>query len=397
MKIKTLIATFMLLSSLIVAGCGGGGGSSGGGNTTGGDTGGGSDGGNSGGDSGGGATDPLGAVGTKEQEAVRLFTALADDIIGPDYAGFQTAVGDMQTLLGGLCATPSTASLSEAQQAWRDAMDGWQRVQGVRFGPVDADNVYFRIQFFPDNNDAVLNNVGQVLAATDPVNEALIAGSAVGAQGLPALEYLLFELQGLDDPTDGPRRCDLVNAIGANLATMAADLVSQWQQGGAFYTDFVNASGTSFIDVDDVLTTLLEALALQAESIGDQKLRDAIANGEVDQLESYRAEHSLANLRQNIAAYADWMDDSEDATYRVADYVQRVLESDTLADQVAQEITAADTAADSITATLEDIVAGQATGDIESVRLAFQNLADLMVDIAVAAGLELGFNNQDGD
>ncbi|MEM7081022.1 MAG: hypothetical protein AAF513_20585, partial [Pseudomonadota bacterium] len=111
----------------------------------------------------------------------------------------------------------------------------------------------------------------------------------------------------------------------------------------------------------------------------------------------FRAAHSLQNIRVNTTALAAWMDDDVDATYRLANYLERVLNDTDLASQIDTQLSTAASSADAITASLEDIVSGQATGDIESVRLAYQALADLIVDVAVLAGVNLGFNNQDGD
>ncbi|MEM6999155.1 MAG: imelysin family protein [Pseudomonadota bacterium] len=385
--IKIKVFLFAVLVS-VVAACGGGGGGGGGGGATGGGTGGGGTGGGTGG-GGTGTTDPLGDVGTKEEEAVRLFVGIADELIAPGYVDFRAALGSLQTALGDVCAATPSATLTDAQAAWRDAMTAWQGVQQINFGPVILDTISFRIQFYPDSNNAVQNNVEQVLAGTAAIDEALVANSAVGAQGLPALEYLLFVLQGLDDPADGPRRCEFASAVAANLITMATVLVDEWQ--GTFRDEFVAA------DVDEVITRILAALAVHAEFIADRKIGDPVNASSTALLESFRAETSLDNIRVNIDAYMSWLDDEVDTTYRLADYVERVLEADTLTTMVAEELSGAEVAADGISATFEDIVAGQATGDIETIRLAFQALADLMVDIGVEAGVDLGFNNQDGD
>ena len=46
---------------------------------------------------------------------------------------------------------------------------------------------------------------------------------------------------------------------------------------------------------------------------------------------------------------------------------------------------------------LEDIFNDVEAGDVAGLEDAYQRMADLALDAAVAAGVELGFNSQDGD
>ncbi|MEM7079743.1 MAG: imelysin family protein, partial [Pseudomonadota bacterium] len=232
------------------------------------------------------AGDPLGEVQDKDTEARRLFAALADEVIAPGHEAFAGSLQSLEADLTDVCGSAPTLALADVQQSWRDAMLAWQAIQIVRFGPVTLNNVNFRIQFFPDPNNAAENNSNQVLGNGAPISEAVIAGSAVGAQGLPALEYLLFTLGGLDDVTEGPRRCEFGLAVAANLRTMVADLLAAWT--GDYRDDFAGATG-AFADVDAVLTEILETMAVQGENIGDRKLGDGLNSGSITVLESFRA------------------------------------------------------------------------------------------------------------
>ncbi|MEL7449458.1 MAG: imelysin family protein [Pseudomonadota bacterium] len=339
------------------------------------------------------SNDPLGPVGTLSDEQDRLFVSVGMDVIQPGYESFKTGASDLEAAATAYCADPAAGDLAAVQDAWRAAMLAWQSVSVVRFGPVEEDNRRLRIQFFPDANDAVPNNVDQLLNGTGALDVASVAVSPVGAQGLPALEYLLFAVGGFDTV---PRRCELAVAIAGNLVALATELDDAWALDGQLLADFMGATGV-YMDRQEVLTLILESVALEAEFVADEKITTPIAVG-APGAESARSEHSLENLIANIAALRAVLDNgTEDTDYGLRDYLSRAHAAESISDQLDGELSTAETGLAAIDASLEDILLGTASGDIDSVRVAMQDLADLFIDSAVAADVSLGFNNQDGD
>ena len=342
-------------------------------------------------------TDPLGDVGSKEEEQDRLFEAVGSDVVAPAYAELKSEADALDQAVETYCGAP-TADQSSVEDAWREAMLAWQRVQHIAVGPIETDNRRFRLQFFPDNNEAVERGVDQALAGTDPLTETVIASRSVGIQGLPALEYLVFGIGDLDNADEGPRRCELAEAITANVATIAGEVSDAWAEDGAFIDDFVNARG-DFMERDDVLVAILEAMGAHAEFIGDRKLNPArrAQSGPELLLESHYAAHSAENISANIEGFEAMFESDADDVYRLRDYLERVHSADSITGQLDDQLTAADTHIAGFEGSLEDVFAGRATGDSEGLYEAVQEIADLIVDAAVEAGVELGFNNQDGD
>ena len=340
--------------------------------------------------------DPLGPVGTLAEEQDRLFESIGLNVIVPAYASLVDDMTALEDRATAYCANPTAGDLSALQDDWRAAMLAWQSTGIVRFGPVEESNRRLRIQFFPDANDAVVNNVTQILNAAQAIDEALVAGSAVGTQGLPALEYLRLTLGGLDDPVDGPRRCELTVAVSQNLSTMADELGDAWSMSGQLLADFTSASGV-FTDRTEVLTEILESLAIESEFVADEKITRPIAVGATS-TESSRSDHSRENLVANVAAIRAFLDvGAADTDYGLRDYLRRAHDADAISAQLDTQLAAAESGLDALTASLEDIILGQASGDIDSVRVAMQDLADSFIDAAIAADVNLGFNNQDGD
>jgi len=375
--------TIAAFASLAVGGCGGGGG-------------------------GGGApnppvnnpppppSDPLGPVGSLAEEQDRLFESIGLNVIQPGYAALTVDITALESGAATYCSDPGASNVADLEEAWRSAMLAWQSIAIVRFGPVEESNRRLRIQFFPDPNDAVVNNVSQILNGSQTIDEALVAASPVGAQGLPALEYLIFDLGGLDDPVDGPRRCELAVAIGQNLATMGEELATAWSMSGQLLADFTSAGGT-FTDRTDVLTEILESLAVESEFVADEKLTRPIQVG-ASAAESFRAEHSRENLIANVDTIRTLLDvGTADTAYGLRDYLARAHSADAISAQLDSQLSTAEEGLAALNASLEGIILGTDSGDIDSVRAAMQDLADSFIDAAIAADVNLGFNNQDGD
>jgi predicted lipoprotein len=90
-------------------------------------------------------------------------------------------------------------------------------------------------------------------------------------------------------------------------------------------------------------------------------------------------------------------DDGDNTTYGLRDLIDRSLTISSVGDQLSDQLVTLDTQLRMLAPELEDIVAGNAAGDLEVISDALQTVADLTIDVAVAAGVNLGFNNRDGD
>lgn len=334
----------------------------------------------------------LGPVETKEEEQSRFFAAVGWELLAPGYASFAAAAQTLATAAETHCDA-ADGEAEALEDAWRQAMAAWQRVQHLRTGPVEEDHRRLRIQLFPDNSNAVQRNLEALLGGTEAITETLVQSSPVGAQGLPALERLIFSGESL---AAGSRRCQAALAIARNLRTMAGDIAAPWQEGGVMIEAFVNG-GEPFFDRDDVLASILESIAVQAEFIADRKIAPALRGGSADSLESPLAKHSKENLSANADALADLIDNAQGGVYRLRDYLLRVHDEKQVGDQLATVAVRTQGKLAALTASFEDILAGRASGDLEGIRVDFNTLSDLGLDAAVAAGVNLGFNSEDGD
>ena len=72
-------------------------------------------------------------------------------------------------------------------------METWVASSMFQLGPIGDENRGLRIEFWPDANNNVPRAVEQMLARDDALTADTLARQSVAAQGLPALERLLFD------------------------------------------------------------------------------------------------------------------------------------------------------------------------------------------------------------
>ena len=353
------------------------------------------------------ATNVPDTPGSIDQERSLLFAAVAVDVLAPHHAAFIKATESLVEDVTEYCVAPAEGDVEVVAAGWAVAMDAWQCVQVLRDGPlpVNENNHRFRIQFFPDPNEAVQRNVETLLEGDEPITEARLRGSPVGTQGLPAFERLLFDDSlRLDDPEPeaASRPCELANAIAKNLHSLAKEIGEPWAADGAVHRGFVNV-GDPFTGSDDVLAVVLEAIHQQAEFIADTKIDTPLAQGNVGGLESYLAGRSKENIVTNVSALQALVDDEDENTYRLRDYLARAHEEgngEAIGTDLAAELAHAEKLLAALDASIEDIVGGNDADEreaLEAIGRVFHRISLLGEDAAVAAGVQLGFTHDDGD
>ncbi|MEO1320415.1 MAG: imelysin family protein, partial [Pseudomonadota bacterium] len=140
-----------------------------------------------------------------------------------------------------------------------------------------------------------------------------------------------------------------------------------------------------------------ESLAQDVEFVADEKVTRPQQTGPLT-TESFRSEHSVENLIANAEAIRAWLDRGPaDTDYGFRDYLARAHDSEAISNQLNAELVDAEAGLVALNDSLESILMGTGTGDIDIIRTSLQDLADVFIDAAVAADVNLGFSNQDGD
>jgi len=241
--------------------------------------------------------------------------AVADNHLIPRYQRLAASTGELGARAEAFCAAVDAEGLEGLRDGFHQAMDAWQGIQHIRFGPVEFLFRYSRYELWPDKRGSVGKHLARLLDAADPAALApgRFAQASVAVQGFSALEHLLFgddaEPGAFAGEPAGRYRCDLVLAIARNLAGMSSSLYDDWTQEDSGHRTFfaTAAAGNAFYDDErEIATRLLNDMSTQLEFIAYYKLRqplgDSIHKARGQRAESWRSARELRNLHYNLVA-----------------------------------------------------------------------------------------------
>jgi predicted lipoprotein len=221
------------------------------------------------------------------------------ELILPGYAHFAEAT---QTLSDAATQSCDPATLSAPFNA---AFDAWMAVQHFTFAPVETDGRALAINFWPDPKGlGAKAQRGLLLGDPAVLEPETFAQQSVAARGLAGLERLLYPAEPL--PADP---CPLIRATTADLARMAAEIVTDWQDG---YAQTVLTAGepgnTTFLTRPEVRQALYTQLYGGLEALFDNRLGRPL--GTFDRPRPERAEsrasgRSLRNIDLSLRALRD--------------------------------------------------------------------------------------------
>lgn len=246
-----------------------------------------------------------GTVAAQSMEWTEINLALTDAVVIPDYNAFAAAATGMNQQAQGFCSSVTPQSLAELQSAFHQAMDKWQAVQHIQFGPITYFNWNYRLQYWPDDNGTASRQLSALVASKDSavLGSEAFARQSVGVQGLQALELLLFSEASLAELQADAYRCSVVQAISANLAEIAAGVAQRWTD--EFRATVATADERGFFEsAEDATIDYLKALVEPIRGLQQQKLEAVLgesqAEARIRRAESWRAERSVRNLKINV-------------------------------------------------------------------------------------------------
>ncbi len=335
-------------------------------------------------------------------------TDLADNHIVP---GYQTMDEEAQALLAGVTgfcdnASPLASDLDAVKTDWAEFNQAWQAVQWIKVGPVVDENRLFRVQFFPDTNNAVSRGVENLLLEQQTVTADIVAGQNVGGQGIPALEYLLYPAQAnasLLDAADRDKRCEVASAIAQNLANISSDVNTAWQPSGDDYRANLIAGTGEFTSIQDAVEELVTNWLEQLELVKDEKMLVPLGDaspGDISITEHVLSDESFNSIRTNLNAFLTLYTAGDGNGFD--DILTSTLDQGSINSQMLDSINASITAINNIQSqfnSYEDLLQDEAG------RAALSGLIDNLRDVrdvlttgfVQALDINIGFNANDGD
>lgn len=356
------------------------------------------------------STFPAAAAEPGEDALRRLNDSLVTHHVIPRYERLEAAAAGFAEEAAAFCASPDGPGLASLREAFHRGMDAWQGVQHLRFGPAELFMRSLRMGFWPDQRNATGRQMADLLAARDRADlepRALIQGR-VAAQGLPAVERLLFD----DDAAlpwpagdDGAFRCDYLLAMARNMADIADAILAEWTAGPEAFRHTMSAAGTGddpfYPSVQDATLDLFKSLVAAVEVVAERKLTRPMGESpdaaRPRLAESWRSGRSLENIRRNLESAEDLYLGA--GAHGFSDVVRDGIGERALDDLLRRAFAQTRETAEGIALPLRDAVSAPAMRPaLDQLALEAAALRALLGrDLAPALGVPVGFNSLDGD
>ncbi|MEQ8205390.1 MAG: imelysin family protein [Woeseia sp.] len=355
----------------------------------------------------------LAACSAPVTDDVRVLQTVTQQTILPMHADFVSAARELKDDTAAFCAAPDDNSFNTAQNAWRTAMQDWQRLQVVSFGPVTVDNQAWRVQFWPDRNNLIRQKIESLLASNEALTAAKLEADSVVIQGLSAAEYLLFDEQGgalpnyLKKSPEAVRRCELLQLISAHTLAVATRLSAGWAKEGGDYSAVFTVPGTDnpdFADSTDALAALFDSILAALEVAKNDKLADAmglrneLGIAQPYAVEAWRSRYSLPLIAASINGARQLYSAGPEPDAFGIDDLLRAKGAVALADTIEQQFAAVQAATPVDLVLFDAVNLTEHTDELTEYYDAMTSLVQtLKNEVPSVLGITLGFNDKDGD
>jgi predicted lipoprotein len=335
-----------------------------------------------------------------------MLAHLARQVMLPTYVRFERAAATLHDATQTLCAAPTLSHLETTQQAWRQAAVLWKRTGAFQLGPTHA--FAAAIDFWPTRPRLLQS----ALQAPAPMTLARVESMGAGAQGLPALEYLLFDPQSdtaavLERFLVGPTatsRCAYLVALTAHLAQQAQFVAKLWRPEGLDLAGEVARAGhgsTTYRSVHRAISAVVNHLLQAVETLQNKKISKPLrGNGRTpwpQAAEAWRSGDSVAHMVGSLEGAFDLYSGAGNTPDRIDfdDYLTAL--GSPLGQNITRHFEAALEAVRAIPTPFHVAVVEQ-PDKVESAYQAVHTLlVFLKVDMTNLLGVTVDFSDNDGD
>ena len=255
---------------------------------------------------------------------------ISDHII-PNYLIFKKAAETFNAETVSFCTAPTAQSQAKLRKHFLELNNSWMNIQHLRYGPVEDNQAYYRIQLYPDKRNAVGKHLAVQIKSSDlkKLKPARFQRLSVALQGISALEHLLYSdrypLQTFVSTEETASfNCGLVRAIGQNLHNISNQLYDEWTSDQSAYALLSNEKKFPLRGNDqekalqartEVTSLLYSGYSLQIQLILEHKLMRPL-NKSIKKAKPHFSEARFSkNSLQNIVINLQSLEKMFDITY----------------------------------------------------------------------------------
>ena len=334
-----------------------------------------------------------------------LLERISKQAILPLYKAVDQETSALQRQVISFCNQPNLANLQATRQHWSQALSAWEASEVALFGPALSKQRDLHIYFRPIKKRVIKKLLNQDM----PISMDNLEFAGVGAQGFATLEYLMFNRDKTDEEIlkqftgNNNRYCQHLLATSTLLQRDISKIYHEWQN---TYADAIANAGDGenpiFANNEQALEMTLGKLDQLAEAVIN-KLRNPLAKnaqlaGKDDQrentnaykLEAWRSGHTLKNIQANIQGIEQVLKQGG-----ILYWLKQHGEAG-LAKQLEDQLVAIS----DIKFPSTDLFAQIENKDLKASDTLFDEvltLSKLIHSTAPKLGVQLGFNDSDGD
>lgn len=319
-----------------------------------------------------------------------MLTGYADNIIIPAYSSMQEKVSLLETSLNSFLASPTAATQQQLKGVFKDAYLQFQRISVYQLGPAENALLNNFLNTFPADIATIENNISSG-------NYTLLVNSSVDEQGFPALDYVLFSedaLQQFNEPSNANRK-KYVQDVITRMKTLVGTVLTEWN--GTYRSQFIANTKT---DVGSPIGFLVNQFAFEMDQLKGPRIGwpyGKQSGGVVfaDKSEAYYASISLPLAIENLSSLKNAYTGGGSGK-GISDYLVALGNQDLNTEVINQF----DVTINKLKA-IPDPLSTAFTGHKDAIDAAYKEIQTLLTllktDVASATGVRITYQDSDGD
>ena len=239
--------------------------------------------------------------------------AWVDQYVVPSYAALHQSNLQLQTHTRDLCNSLSWKYLDDLQPHLSQALTALAYSQAIDGGPMQDQLRNFQLYFWPDRNNLVSKQLGQLMLQADllVLQTQGLEQVSVALAGYPVLERLLFMPSYRKMVVEDQQKfaCSYIIAVSDNLVRLTGDINKAWKTNWRSKLLSLNNTNSRFKKPADQVSFIFSNIDLLLTKIITKKLAKPVMSSakkaKPKRLESWRSGNSLVMLKANTQALSD--------------------------------------------------------------------------------------------
>ncbi|SFC66636.1 imelysin family protein [Tropicimonas isoalkanivorans] len=306
------------------------------------------------------------------------------EVLDRQFGAFRDATAELAVTAAGVCDGSRTED--DVKAALRRAWLTWAPLDSYQFGPVEQLGAALTVNFWPDKKDFVGRGLDALLALPPDAQRdpETVAAMSAAAQGLPALERLLY--------TD-LEPCPAIVGISGFLSGLAQDLHDAWFAPNG-WADIARAAGPEnpvYLSPGEFTATLYTAVDFGLTRVAEARLGRPLGTGGRSyprRTEAWRSGLSDEIVAAQLAGLAELIETGFAGDLRETDrawiltvFAQALNRQAEIGDPLAEAVTEPD---------------GRARVEALQTKIRYLQL-EVAKDVGPNLGVDTGFSAADGD